>query len=297
MALAHFVVVEIVGRGNLHTAGAEVRVHVIVGDDGDITICQRQADGLADHVLVARVFRVHRHGSIAEHGFRAGSGDHQVPGTVGQGIAEVPHVALLFHVLHFQIGNGGVQGRVPVHQPFAAIDQAFFVQAHKNFAYRVGQALVHGEALAGPVHAGAHAAQLTGNGAAGFAFPLPDFLQEFVTAKLMTVGTFSGQLALHHHLGSDTGMVGTYLPQGVATLHASVAHQGIHDGVLKGVAHMQAAGHIGGRNHDAKGITLAGRLEITGFFPVFIPGLFDAIGLISLVHESASKPVKNEGEL
>ncbi len=35
VALAQFVVVEIVGRGDLHATGAEVPIHVLVGDDGD----------------------------------------------------------------------------------------------------------------------------------------------------------------------------------------------------------------------------------------------------------------------
>src|SRR5690606_17515426 len=78
VALADFIVVEVVGRGDLHAAGAELGVAVVVGDDRDAAAHQRQLDVAADQRLVALVFRVHGHGGVAEHGFRASGGDDQV---------------------------------------------------------------------------------------------------------------------------------------------------------------------------------------------------------------------------
>lgn len=70
VALAHFVVVEVVGRGDLDAAGAEFRVHIVVADDGDFPAGDGQLDGLADQVLIALVFRVDGDRRIAQHGFR-----------------------------------------------------------------------------------------------------------------------------------------------------------------------------------------------------------------------------------
>src|SRR5690606_33230295 len=78
VTFAHFIVVEVVGRGDLHAAGAEFAVNVFVGDDGDQAVDQWQQHMAADQVAVALVFRVHGDGGVAEHGFRAGGGDHQV---------------------------------------------------------------------------------------------------------------------------------------------------------------------------------------------------------------------------
>src|SRR5690606_20476999 len=78
VAFADFVVVEVVGWGDLHAAGAELTIHVLVGDDGNQAVDQRQQHVAADQVPVALVLRVHGHGGVAEHGFRAGGGDHQV---------------------------------------------------------------------------------------------------------------------------------------------------------------------------------------------------------------------------
>jgi hypothetical protein len=75
VALADGVVVEVVGRGDLDDAGAELAVDVVVGDDRDVALAQGQAHRLADQVGVALVFRVHHHGHVAEHGLGAGGGD------------------------------------------------------------------------------------------------------------------------------------------------------------------------------------------------------------------------------
>ncbi len=90
VALADFVVVEVVRRGDFHTAGTEFRVHVIVGNDGDQAVGERQADLFADQMLVARILRVYRNGTVAQNGFRARSGHHEVSGFAFDGIAEMP---------------------------------------------------------------------------------------------------------------------------------------------------------------------------------------------------------------
>jgi hypothetical protein len=101
-----------------------------------------------DQMLVALVVGMHRHGGIAQHGFRAGGGNDQIAAAFGQRVADVPHEAAFLGADHFQIRDGGVQHRVPVDQPLAAIDQPLLVQADEHLAHRRRQAIVHGEALA-----------------------------------------------------------------------------------------------------------------------------------------------------
>ena len=48
MALAHLKIVEIVRRGNLDRAGTKLGVGVLVGDNGDLAVGQRQVNRLAD---------------------------------------------------------------------------------------------------------------------------------------------------------------------------------------------------------------------------------------------------------
>ncbi|MNT81760.1 hypothetical protein D3C72_2213870 [compost metagenome] len=97
---------------------------------------------------------------------------------------------------------------VPVDQALAAVDQAVFMQAHEGFLDRFGQAVVHGETLAAPVDRRAQAADLTADVATGLVLPFPDLFQELFAAQVMPVLALGLELALDHHLGGDTGVVG-----------------------------------------------------------------------------------------
>ena len=146
--------------------------------------------------------------------------------------------------------------RIPIHQPFGAIDQALFVQFDKDLGDSahhlvIGRAIAHGKAQPRPVARGAETLQLAVDGAARFLFPLPDFLQKGVTAHGTAIGTvFGGQFALDHHLCRDTGMIGARLPQHIATPHPLETAQNILQSIVERMAHMQRAGHIGWRDHD-----------------------------------------------
>src|SRR3546814_4368723 len=88
----------------------------------------------------------------------------------------------------FKIGHGGAKDGIPVHQPFAAIDKALFVQVDEGFDDPAGQIVVHGEVFARPVGRGTQPAELLGDGAAGFLFPFPDlFRSEEHTSELQSL--------------------------------------------------------------------------------------------------------------
>jgi hypothetical protein len=281
VALAHLPVVEIVGRGDLHHAGAEFPVHVVVGDDGDGPLGHRQANALADQVSVAFIGRVHRHGGVTQQGLGPGSGHGEVPTTILQGIADLPDEAVLLLAHHFQVGHGGLQHRVPVHQTLAAIDQALVVEAHEHLGDSGGQSLVHGEALPRPVRRGTQAAHLARDGGAGVLLPFPHLLQELLPAQVVAADLLGIQLPFHHDLRGDAGVVGAWLPQGVLAAHAVVTGQGIHQAMLEGMAHVQGAGDVGGGQQDAveRLALLPAHAVIAGAFPMGIPAFFDFVGL------------------
>ncbi len=207
---------------------------------------------------------------------------------VGKRVLEVPHLAFDVFVFDFQVRNGGVQFRVPVDQTLAAIDQAVLVQADKYFLNRFVETVVHGEAFGFPVNRVAQTAHLAGDGAAGVFFPLPDFPGEFFTTQGVTIRlAFSRQFAFYHHLGRNTGVVGTDLPQGFLAQHALVTSQCVLQRVLEGMAHVQRAGDVRWRDHDGVAFSLKTvliRLEVAFLFPFFVPGLFDGVGLVGFIH-------------
>ena len=293
MTFPDFVVVKVVCRGDLHAAGAFFHVSVFIANDRNAAVDQRQNNEFADQIFITRIFRVNGYAGITQYGFRTSGSDDQVIFTVcgfravSQRIADVPHGAFRLAVFHFQVRNSGAQFRVPVDQTLATVDQIFFVQANKDFFHGIGKTFVHSEALALPVNRVAETAHLTGNGAAGFRFPLPNFVDKrFATVVVTGFTFFSGNLTLNHHLGSDTRVVGTGLPQGVFTLHALVANHGIHDGLLESMTHMQTAGDVRRRDHDAEGLFafIAVRFEIALLFPVLVKRLFDILWVVCLFH-------------
>ena len=89
------VVVEVVRRRDLDAAGAERRIDVVVGDDRDLALGERQAHPPADQVAVALVVGVHRDGGVAEHGLGPRGRDHERGRSPSlERIAQMPEAAL-----------------------------------------------------------------------------------------------------------------------------------------------------------------------------------------------------------
>ena len=248
---------------------------------------QRQHQGLADQVRVALVLRVHGHGDVAEHGFRARGGDGHGLVAAGDRVADRPHVAVALDVVDLQVGHRGAQRRIPVDQAVAAVDQAGAVPLDEHLAHRGRQARVHGEALARPVRGHAEAAHLVGDGRAGLFLPLPHALDKGLAAQRVLVGVLGRQLVLDDLLRGDAGVVAADLPQRVVAAHAVVAHQHVHHRLLEGMAHVQGTGDVGRRQQDAVGVAVAARLEAAVGFPAGIPLGFDLGGFETLVHGQA----------
>ena len=151
-AAADLEIIEVMGRGDLHRTGALFRVRVAVGDDFDLSPGDRQDRVLADDVPEAFVVRVHRNAGIAQHGLRARCGDsHETIRLAFNGIAEIPKMAVHLFLHNLEIGDRGVQLRVPVHKALVLEDQTLAVQLDEHLEDGLRQALVHREPLARPV--------------------------------------------------------------------------------------------------------------------------------------------------
>jgi hypothetical protein len=218
---------------------------------------QRQAELLAVQVQVALVFGMNGNGHVAEHGLGAGGRDGKklagiLAVRVEDRVANLPQMALLLLVDHFEVADGGLAARAPVDDVSAAIDEPLLMQADEGLAHGDGQVLVHGEVLALPVDRGAEALHLVEDGAAVVALPLPHALDEGLAAKLLAALAFGGQLALDHHLRGDAGVIGAGQPQGAAAAHAPPAGENVHLRLVEHVAHVQAAGDVGRRQQDGE---------------------------------------------
>ena len=248
---------EIVGivRGrDLHRAGAELGIREqVIGDDRYLAIHQRQQDALAVQMLVALVGGIYRNRRVAQHGLGTRGRNHDVlVRTADHRITNLVELARRLFVHNFQIGHRGDAARTPVHDVLAAIDQPFFIQPDEGLAHGARHALVHGEVLARPIHRGAEPLHLLQDGAAVMLLPVPDALDERFTAHIAAVLALAGELALHHQLRRDSGVVGAGQPERGYAAHALPADDDVDLGVLQHVAHVEVAGDIRRRQRQGE---------------------------------------------
>ena len=74
----------------------------------------------------------------------------------------MPQMPALFLIEYFEVRQGCVQNRIPVHQSFAAIDQTFIEKGDKDFPDGIGESFIHGKSFPAPVWRCTHSSQLAG---------------------------------------------------------------------------------------------------------------------------------------
>ncbi len=248
MTSADLKVVGIMRGSHLHTAGTKFFIHIIIGDDGDTTVGERQEQLFAYHILVAGVRGIDCHGDIAQHCFRAGGGNCYVSRAIGIRVADMPQLAFFIAVFHFVVGQGGYAARAPVDDVFTFIDQTIIVEAHKHFFHAAGKHLIHGETLTLPIAGCAQQLQLVDDDAAFFFLPAPDSFQQGFPADLMAVCAFFCQLLFHHVLGSNAGVIHSRQPQCGFAIHSVITDYDILKSVVEYMTHVQDSGNIGRRD-------------------------------------------------
>jgi hypothetical protein len=251
VALAHRVVVGVVGRRDLDHAGAEFAVDVGVGDHRDRPVAQRQLHALADEVTCS----VRPRGAPSPRCRPAWSRGAWWPPPARRcrrkRVADVPQEAVFLLAFDLEVGHGGLQHRVPADQALAAVDQAFVEQAHEGLGH-------HLDSLSSMVKYSRPQSTLSPMRriwrvmvAPELAFQSHTWATKFLRPRSWRTGPVL-QLALDDDLRGDAGVVGARHPQRVVAAHAVVAGQRVHDGLVERVAHVQRARHVGRRQLDGR---------------------------------------------
>ena len=236
------------GRRHLDGAGAELAIHSLVSHDGNQPPDDRQAHHLPHQIAVTRIIGMHRHGRIAQNRLRPRrSHSDRAVARLGP-VAHVPEVRIALLVVHLQIRDGRAAARAPVHQIGAAINEPLIVEAHERLAHGARKPLVHGKALAFPVTRHAQPTMLLRDALVVDVLPLPHPLHKLFAAQIVARETLFGDLALHHVLRSDAGMVAARHPQCRPPRHAAVANHGVFEPGHNGMAQVQGARHVGRRH-------------------------------------------------
>ena len=253
VGLTHGVVVGVVSRRYLDEARAEIGVDMPILKDGDLAVHDGKLDGLAHEGGLLGVLRGNGDARVAEHGLGARSGDDDVVLAVdrlGQRVAQVPQVALLVLILGLVVRDGGGAVGAPVDDALATVDQAVVVPVAEDLAHGLGIVLVHGEALVVEVDGAAHTLDLLDDDAAVLVGPIPASVDKLVATDLQAADALTLELLVDLSLRGDTGVVGTQHPTRGLAAHAGHTDDGVLDGVVGGVTHVELAGHVGRRNGD-----------------------------------------------
>ena len=151
MPQTNFKVVRVVGWGNLYNACSEVHFYIVIGNNRNFPMYQRQNQSLANQMLIPFIIRVDCNGRITQQGFWTGGCQFQIAAAILQRIPQVPEMTCLVFIFDFCIGNGSQAFRTPVNNPFAPINQAFFIVANEYFLDCLIAAFIHGEPFPFPV--------------------------------------------------------------------------------------------------------------------------------------------------
>ena len=159
-------------------------------------------------------------------------------------------MALLVLVLGLVVRDGGGAVGAPVDDALAAVDQAVVVPVAEDFTHGLGVILVHGKALVVKVDGAAHALDLLDDDAAVLVGPIPASVDKLVATDLQAADALALELLVDLGLRGDTGVVGAQHPARGLAAHAGHTDDGVLDGVVGGVTHVELAGHVGRRNGD-----------------------------------------------
>ena len=250
VAAADLKVVWVVRGRDLQRAGTEVGLDVIVADDLQFALGQRQFNALADQLFEALVARIDCDGAVAEHRLRPHRRDYDFATAVSQRVGDFKERVGYLALLNLKVGDRRLAAWVPVDEVLIAVDRAVLVEVAENLANCPLVALVEREALALVVAGCAEAAELLDDRAAELFAPLPDALNECVAAKLFARAAFFDQFLFNLCLRGDPSVVCAEDPLRVLAAHAVEANQRVLNRAVERVAHVQRAGHVRRRNRN-----------------------------------------------
>ena len=196
----------------------------------------------------------------------------------------MPQMAVFLFVLSLVVGDGGGAMRAPVHDALTAIDQVIVIPIAKHLAHALGVILIHGEVRVGEIDGAAHALYLLDDEPTVFVGPIPARIDELVATDLAARDALGGKLLVHLGLGSDTGMVRTKDPTRGKPAHAVEADEGVLDGVIHGMAHMQLACDVRRRDGHRAIADAGAATVVVAFKPLVQHALLNGGGIVGFRH-------------
>ena len=283
MTFAYFKVIRIMCRCNFYTSCSKFFVNILIRNNRDLTVSQRQFQHFADQIFVSFIIRIDCNCSISEKCFRTCSCDlYKSAFLTYDRIINVPEKSVLILMFYLCIRDGSLAYRTPVDDSGTFVNISFLIQTDKYFLYSLGASFVHCEAFSLPVCRSTEFLQLVDDLSAVLFFPCPRMFKEFFTSDIVFVDSFFFQFIDNLNLCCDCSMVGSRLPQSFVSLHSLETDQYILHGFIKCMSHMKLAGYVRRRHYDCKWflIWIYFCVEVSVVHPFLIKAVFQTLWVI-----------------
>lgn len=286
VTLANFEIVEIVGGGDFDGAGAVFGVGVLVGDDGDFTVGEREFNKATNEVLIARVIGVDGDGGITEKGFGASGTDDNfgvfdigviVGAAIGGGddlIGNIPEVTRFVLVFDFDVCESSLVVRAEIDEFFATVNHAVIPHFFKSFVDARDDVLIKGESEIIPSTRGTKSTKLEFHIATLLLDEVPDTGVKFVAGIFKAGVTFFFECAFVDDPGFEASVIGARDIPSIFAAETVVASEGIFEGDGEAVTDVKIAVGVGGWHNKRVAIISIGFIGVDDFWRIKGAGMF-----------------------
>ena len=191
MPLANLVIVVIMSRSDFYSAGAIFHIGVLVGDDWDLSISQRQVNFFTNKVFVSLVFWVYSYGCVTKQCLWASSRYDDFFITINHWVCDIPELALFILVIHLNIGKRSLMFWTIVNEFFASVNHAVFPHFFECGIDTANNIFVQSKGEISPRTTSAKSSHLELHVATLLLNKIPNLSIEFVTGVFKTGMTLS----------------------------------------------------------------------------------------------------------
>ena len=128
VSLSNLEVVRVMCRCDLYASGTKFFINILIGNNRDLSVCERKLQHFANNVFVTVIIRVYCNCSISKKCFRTCCCNfHEFSFFSNNRVIDVPEKSVLILMLNLCIGNGSLAYRTPVDNTGTFVDVAFFI--------------------------------------------------------------------------------------------------------------------------------------------------------------------------
>ena len=155
MSLSQIIIIQIVSRSYFQATCSEFHVYVVIKDDRNFTIYQRNDSFFTVKMSVAFIIRIDTNRSIAQNSFRTSSCNSYIFIGVNDLVSNVIEFGINFLMNYFFVTERCFRSRIPVDHSGSTIDLPFVKKIDKSINHTFRIFLIHSESSAIPITTGA----------------------------------------------------------------------------------------------------------------------------------------------